>query len=68
VVYISLGAGQQITPGMTFEVYDKMTGIPKAANSMEAEQLPGHGLFCRGDYRHAAEVRIKSYEYGAAAR
>lgn len=28
IVYIDLGAGDQITPGMTFEVYDKLTGVP----------------------------------------
>lgn len=28
VVYISLGAGQQVVPGMTFEVYDKVEGVP----------------------------------------
>jgi hypothetical protein len=27
-VYISLGAGDQIVAGMTFEVYDKATGVP----------------------------------------
>lgn len=28
IVYIDLGAGQQIVPGMTFEVYDKVEGVP----------------------------------------
>jgi uncharacterized protein YhaN len=31
VVYISLGAGQQIVPGMTFEVYGKVEGVPPLA-------------------------------------
>ncbi len=29
MVYINLGSGQQIVPGMTFEVYDKATGLPR---------------------------------------
>lgn len=28
-VYINLGQGDQIIPGMTFEVYDKITGMPR---------------------------------------
>ncbi|MDB5355567.1 MAG: hypothetical protein JWN24_2020 [Phycisphaerales bacterium] len=28
IVYISLGEGQQITPGLTFEVYDQKKGLP----------------------------------------
>ena len=31
VVYISLGAGQQIVPGMTFEVFGKVDGVPPLA-------------------------------------
>lgn len=38
VVYINLGLGQQITPGMTFEIYDKWEGVP-ALNS-DDEHLP----------------------------
>lgn len=30
-ISISLGAGQQIVPGMTFEVYDRGTGVPAIA-------------------------------------
>jgi hypothetical protein len=29
VVYVNRGLGQQISPGMTFEVYDKNEGIPR---------------------------------------
>jgi hypothetical protein len=39
-VYISLGLGQQITPGMTFEIYDRDLGIPKSTTEGEAEVLP----------------------------
>ncbi len=28
IVYINLGTGNQITPGMTFEIYDKAEGVP----------------------------------------
>lgn len=31
-VYIDLGAGDQIVPGMTFEIYDKTTGVPPLKN------------------------------------
>lgn len=31
VVYISVGAGQQIVPGMTFEVFGKVEGVPPLA-------------------------------------
>lgn len=38
LVYISLGAGQQITPGMTFEVYGASTGVPPLKD--DADSLP----------------------------
>jgi len=28
IVYVNLGAGDQITPGLTFEVYEKADGVP----------------------------------------
>jgi hypothetical protein len=41
VCYINLGNGDQITPGLTFEVYDKATGVPPIpANVTGDEQLP----------------------------
>ena len=37
IVYISLGQGQQVTKGMTFEIYDRVEGIPAAgANTDDA--------------------------------
>jgi len=39
VVYINRGLGQQISPGMTFEVYDKNEGIPRLQAGNE-ETLP----------------------------
>ena len=38
VVYVNRGLGQQISPGMTFEVYDKNEGIPRM--SPNDESLP----------------------------
>jgi len=40
VVYIDLGEGQQLTPGMSFEVYDKSTGVPALIETQGEEQLP----------------------------
>lgn len=31
-VYINVGAGQQIQPGMTFEIYEKTSGVPALRN------------------------------------
>jgi len=39
IVYISRGAQDQIVPGMTFEVYDKNTGIPRAGDN-DQDALP----------------------------
>jgi predicted nucleic acid-binding Zn-ribbon protein len=41
VCYINLGQGDQVTPGLTFEVYDKSEGIPGIPENATAdEQLP----------------------------
>jgi hypothetical protein len=40
VVYINLGAGAHIVPGMTFEVYDQRDGIPKQDDLMSEDSLP----------------------------
>ena len=39
IVYIDLGSTHSITPGLTFEVYDKFEGIPKLRGADE-EALP----------------------------
>ncbi|HEX8523020.1 MAG TPA: hypothetical protein VF669_12250 [Tepidisphaeraceae bacterium] len=39
-VYIDLGSANSITPGLTFEVYDKQEGIPKAGDPSNDENLP----------------------------
>jgi hypothetical protein len=40
VVYINLGMGDHIVPGMTFEVYDKADGIPKLGDGMSSDSMP----------------------------
>jgi len=39
-VYINLGSADSITPGLTFEVYDKFEGIPPAGDPSTDENLP----------------------------
>ncbi len=41
IVYINLGRGKQVIPGLTFEVYDKSRGIPKIGDPLEEEQPAG---------------------------
>ena len=41
IVYISLGRGSQVVPGLTFEVYDRARGIPKMGDPLEEEQPAG---------------------------
>ncbi|MGD0768502.1 MAG: hypothetical protein ABSB42_09950 [Tepidisphaeraceae bacterium] len=40
IVYINLGQGDHIVPGMTFEVYSRREGIPKQEDLMSAENMP----------------------------
>jgi hypothetical protein len=40
VVYIDLGTAQSITPGLTFEVYDRFEGVPPAGDPTTEENLP----------------------------
>jgi hypothetical protein len=40
VVYIDLGSGESVTPGLTFEVYDKVDGIPPAGDPSNDDNLP----------------------------
>jgi predicted nucleic acid-binding Zn-ribbon protein len=41
VCYINLGFGDQVTPGLTFEVYDKADGVPPIPDNVTGdEQLP----------------------------
>lgn len=40
IVYIDLSLGHQITPGMTFQIYDKLQGIPKTTLDTEEGELP----------------------------
>jgi hypothetical protein len=40
VVYIDLGTAESVTPGLTFEVYDKVEGIPPAGDPSSEDNLP----------------------------
>jgi len=40
IVYITLGMGDHIVPGMTFEVYDRNDGIPKLGDGMSTDDMP----------------------------
>lgn len=41
ICYINLGFGDQVTPGLTFEIYDKAEGVPGIPDNATAdEQLP----------------------------
>jgi hypothetical protein len=40
IVYINLGDGDHIVPGMTFEVYSRRQGIPKQEDLMDADNMP----------------------------
>jgi hypothetical protein len=40
IVYITLGMGDHIVPGMTFEVYDRDEGIPKLGDGMSSDNMP----------------------------
>jgi hypothetical protein len=40
IVFIDRGQGDQITSGLTFEVYDKATGIPPVTGTQNADSLP----------------------------
>jgi hypothetical protein len=40
VVYIDLGGGDQVTAGLTFEVFDKAEGIPQPGDPSNDENLP----------------------------
>jgi len=40
VVYINLGMGDHVVPGMTFEVYSRRDGIPKQDDLMSEDNMP----------------------------
>ncbi|HEY0007849.1 MAG TPA: hypothetical protein VGB55_03910, partial [Tepidisphaeraceae bacterium] len=39
-VFIDLGTGDQVVPGMSFEVYDRIEGMPKPGDATNDENLP----------------------------
>jgi hypothetical protein len=40
VIYIDLGAGDQVVPGMSFEIFDRLQGIPKPGDPTNDDNLP----------------------------
>ncbi len=67
IVYINLGSGDHIVPGMTFEVYDKQDGVPGlSSDSMSDQNLPvGLGsIEVRQVDQNASQCRIVKLEYG----
>jgi hypothetical protein len=40
IVFINRGKGDQITPGLTFEVYDRTTGIPPVTGTQNPDSVP----------------------------
>jgi hypothetical protein len=40
IVYVNLGTGDQVTPGMTFEVFDRLEGVPAAGDPQTDIDLP----------------------------
>jgi tetratricopeptide (TPR) repeat protein len=40
VCYINLGYGDHVVPGLTFEVYDKLDGIPKLGDGLDTAGMP----------------------------
>ena len=40
ICYINLGFGDHIVPGLTFEVYDKLDGVPKLETGTSSMDLP----------------------------
>ncbi|MCS7034009.1 MAG: hypothetical protein NZ561_08445, partial [Phycisphaerae bacterium] len=40
LVYINLGQGDQVSPGMTFQVFDKVEGVPPPGDPESDENLP----------------------------
>jgi hypothetical protein len=40
IAYINLGFGDHVTPGLTFEVYDKHDGVPKLGDGADPLNMP----------------------------
>jgi hypothetical protein len=66
VVYINLGSGDHLVPGMTFEVYNRRDGIPKQDDLMAEENLPiGEGsIEVERVYAFDSQCRVTKLEIG----
>jgi hypothetical protein len=66
VVYIDLGAGEHVLPGMTFEVYNRHDGIPRLGDGMSPDNMPvGEGSIeveSVGEY--SSQCRVIKTEVG----
>jgi hypothetical protein len=40
ICYVNLGYGDHVAPGLTFEVYDRLDGVPKLGDEVDTGQLP----------------------------
>lgn len=40
IVYVNLGSGDQVTPGMSFEIFDRLEGVPAAGDPTTDVDLP----------------------------
>jgi len=66
VVYINLGAGEHVLPGMTFEVYNRHDGIPRLGDGMSSENMPvGQGsIEVESVGQYSSQCRVIKTELG----
>ncbi len=65
VAYINIGQGSQITPGMTFQVYDRELGIPKTTDTSSDDLPQGKAsLEVTSVGAHSSECRVIKVQQG----
>ncbi len=66
IVYINLGMGDHLVPGLTFEVYDRREGVPKQDDLMSDDNLPvGKGsIEVERVYATDSQCRVLKTEVG----
>jgi hypothetical protein len=66
VVYIDLGSGEHVLPGMTFVVYNRHDGVPKLGDGMSPENMPaGEGsIEVESVGAYSSQCRIIKTEVG----
>lgn len=67
-VFIDIGSGDHVSPGLTFEVFDKVDGIPAAGNPANDQNLPigKASIEVINVLPTGSECRIIRKTYGAA--